>query len=102
MSERLTPEELRARVAQVVHDVPAGQVTTYGDIASVVGAGARQVGRIMSEGDADWPWWRVTNHVGRLPRHLQGEAMVEYARESTPVRGDRVDVRAARWQPFEG
>lgn len=94
-----TREELRERVVEVVHDVPEGAVTTYGDIAAVVGTGARQVGRIMSEGDAAWPWWRVTNAAGRLPEHLQAEALAAYREEGTPIRGDHADLWRARWRP---
>lgn len=87
------------RVAEVVADVPPGQVTTYGTIAALVGTGPRQIGRVLATADADWPWWRVTNARGALPDALWERARRHYATEGTPVRDGRVDLGRARWAP---
>lgn len=96
---RLTHEEIAERVAGVVLDVPRGRVTTYSDIAAVIGTVPRHVGRAMALGDGSLPWWRVTNVQGRLPDHLQREALARYGQEGTPVRNGHADVRLARWRP---
>ena len=60
----------RQRVAVVVARIPLGQVTTYGRIATVLGAprSARMVGWAMSnlESGHDLPAHRVVNRVGYL------------------------------------
>ena len=66
-------------------------MTTYGDIAAVVGTGARQVGRIMSEGDAAWPWWRVTNASGDHP--LLARALPHWREEGIAVRPNGLGCR---------
>lgn len=92
-------DDLARRVAEVVSDIPPGQVMTYGDVAAVVGTGPRQVGRLMAVGDLGVAWWRVTNAAGLLPDDLRPRAHAAYRVEGTPVRGDRVDLKRARWWP---
>ena len=98
-------DELYEQVRLVVAAIPSGRVTTYGDIAAVVpGAGARAVGRVMSNDSSDLPWWRVVNASGRPAPGGEERAREAYDEEGTPlvVRADRpyrVDLRAARWSP---
>lgn len=59
------------RVYAVVRLVPAGSVTTYGDVAAALGAPrlARQVGFALAgllPGDSRTPWHRVINHRGAI------------------------------------
>lgn len=59
------------RVFAVVRRVPEGAVTTYGDVAEVLGLrrAARQVGFALAALPAerrDVPWYRVVNGKGRL------------------------------------
>ncbi len=54
------------RVFQVVRSVPAGRITTYGNVGSVLGSPrlARQVGWALSallDQNTDVPWHRVIN-----------------------------------------
>ena len=59
-------------VREVVRHVPEGEVVTYGEIATEVGhpGQARAVGRVLSAGVPDLPWWRVVAADGRLvPGH---------------------------------
>ena len=62
------------RVYDVVRQVPRGKVTTYGDVAQVVGQGcdARVVGYAMAVCPAEVPWQRVINAQGKIS--LQGDA----------------------------
>lgn len=59
------------QVYAIVKDVPAGCVTTYGDVAAQLGlrSVARHVGfalAALEPGQADVPWHRVVNGQGRL------------------------------------
>lgn len=61
------------QVFEVVARVPAGQVTTYGDVAAELGmrSVARKVGHALSALRADRddvPWHRVVNSQGKLSR----------------------------------
>lgn len=67
-----TIDELRPKVLEVLRTVRPGEVVTYGELAMEAGAPgqSRLVGRILGEGHADVPWWRVVNASGRLvPGH---------------------------------
>ncbi len=56
--------DLTSRVLDVVDRVPAGHVTTYGDVAAVLGTGPRQVGRVMASHGHLTAWWRVVRADG--------------------------------------
>jgi methylated-DNA-protein-cysteine methyltransferase related protein len=78
------------RIYQVAEQVPRGVVTTYGDIATIVGGGcdARTVGYALNELPAERadsvPWQRVINREGgistrgRLQRDLLEAEGVEF------------------------
>lgn len=69
------------RVLRAVEQVPRGRLVTYGDVAKMVGLGARNVGWIMRHWGSTVPWWRVVNASGRLPDHLVEEARALWAQE---------------------
>lgn len=59
------------RIYQVCEQVPAGQVATYGDIATIVGGAcdARTVGHAMAalgSRAATVPWQRIINRTGGI------------------------------------
>jgi methylated-DNA-protein-cysteine methyltransferase related protein len=59
------------RVRTLVASIPAGRVSTYGDIAAVAGLSSpRIVGWIMRTDSSDLPWHRVITASGRPARHL--------------------------------
>lgn len=93
--------DLVLSVAEIIADIPAGRVVTYGDVAAVVGTGPRQVAAAMASGLVMGPWWRVIRSDGSLPLSLQPRAREHYLSEGTPLRDDasgtRVDMRRARW-----
>ena len=69
MSDPTIPDELAPRIYEVVKQVPAGCVATYGEIAQVVGAGcdARHVGAVLAlVKDPEVPWQRVINAKGAI------------------------------------
>ena len=66
---RIVSAGFHARVYAVVRQVPAGHVTTYGDVATVLGSPrvARQVGYALAAlDDPGVPWHRVINAQGRI------------------------------------
>ena len=64
-------EDQVERVRALVASIPAGRVSTYGDIASVAGLSSpRIVGWIMRTDSLDLPWHRVITASGRPAKHL--------------------------------
>jgi methylated-DNA-protein-cysteine methyltransferase-like protein len=81
-----------SRILARVRAIPEGFVQTYGDIDP---AAPRLVGRVLATTAEDVPWHRVVRADGSIP---QGEPqMVRLLREGIPMRGNRVDLRRARW-----
>ncbi len=95
---RSEPTEFAERVLDVVDRIPPGHVMAYGDIAEYLGEGGpRQVGRVMALWGGGVPWWRVTRADGSPPLGHERRALEKYRVEGTPLRGERVDMRGARW-----
>ena len=59
---------LRDRVYELMAELPAGNVTTYGDLAALAGSprAARVVGGIAHTGPTELPWHRLVNAQGGL------------------------------------
>ena len=58
-------------VRALVASIPAGRVSTYGDIAAVAKLSSpRIVGWIMRTDSLDLPWHRVITASGRPAKHL--------------------------------
>ncbi|MCW2948808.1 MAG: methylated DNA-protein cysteine methyltransferase-like protein [Actinoallomurus sp.] len=92
------PTRFAERVLDVVESIPPGRVMAYGDIAEFLGEGGpRQVGRVMALWGGGVPWWRVVRADGSPPVCHERRAMKHYQSEGTPLRGERVDMRLARW-----
>lgn len=96
----------RDRVYEIVRQIPAGKVMTYGQLAIVLGEGytARTVGSVMHGSPEDVPWQRVINSQGKcstgrltLPVNLQQELLEAegIAFSST----GKCDLRALQWYP---
>jgi methylated-DNA-protein-cysteine methyltransferase-like protein len=74
--------------------VPAGRVTTYGDLAP---GAPRQAGAVLSKcHDSTVPWQRIVRADGSLARGEPQRKLLE--NEGVPFRGERVDMRRA-WVP---
>jgi methylated-DNA-protein-cysteine methyltransferase related protein len=59
------------RVRALVASIPAGRVSTYGDIAAAARLSSpRIVGWIMRTDSSDLPWHRVITASGRPAKHL--------------------------------
>jgi methylated-DNA-protein-cysteine methyltransferase related protein len=92
------PTPYAAEVLAVVDRIPAGKVMSYGDVAEFVGRGSgRGVGSVMSRHGHEVPWHRVVQSTGHPAPSAPAEALALLRAEGTPTRGDRVDMRLARW-----
>lgn len=94
-------------VLALVERIPPGRVMSYGAIADALAEVAgrvspRRVGTIMARYGGGVPWHRVVAANGRLVPGHEERSRRRYAEEGTPMRGDRVDMRAAAWHPPEG
>jgi methylated-DNA-protein-cysteine methyltransferase related protein len=87
--------EERARdVLRRARSVPAGFVTTYGDLCP---AAPRFAGAVLARcEDPDVPWQRIVRADGTLARGVRQRRLLES--EGVPFTGERVDMRAA-WVP---
>jgi methylated-DNA-protein-cysteine methyltransferase related protein len=99
-------EDYLEGVLDLVADIPAGRVMTYGTIAEELrGAlgrgGPRQVGTVLSRAGAGVPWWRVVNASGLPPAFQRAEALMVLGAEGCPLSADRSRVRLsdALWWP---
>ena len=92
------------RVWQIVGAIPAGCVTTYGDVARLAGSprAARQVGGVLKrlpEGSA-LPWYRVVNRHGEISLtgpdlQRQRQALLS---DGVEVSGKgKIDMQKYRW-----
>ena len=105
---RLVGPGFHGRVHGLVHTLPVGALTTYGDLAAALGANglARHVGFALAAlpPGTGVPWWRVVAAGGRIS--LTGAAAREQGRrlraEGHVVRGDRVATFATCRYPWPG
>ncbi|MGR5119175.1 MGMT family protein [Vibrio astriarenae] len=100
--------EFLAQIFAVIHQIPYGRVSTYGDIAKFAGypGYARQVGSALKKlpQGSQLPWHRVINSQGKIS--LQD---ADLSRQMEKLRAEGVDVQAEgkvalrqyRWQPGE-
>lgn len=92
------PGPFAERVLSLVERIPPGKVMSYGDVAAYLEEGGpRQVGRVMAIWGGGVPWWRVVHSDGTPPRGLEERCLARWRQENTPVRGERADMRSARW-----
>ncbi|PRP68020.1 MGMT family protein [Nonlabens agnitus] len=98
------------KVYEVVKQIPAGRVTSYGAIAAYLGAprSCRAVGYAMnaSHSQTDVPAHRVVNRKGLLTgkHHFQGSNLMVQLLESegVKVKEDQVqDLESIFWDPTD-
>lgn len=105
MSAPANNSEFRAKVERLMAQVPAGNVTTYGDLAALAGHpyAARIVGGMAHYGDTELPWHRLVNRFGGLAAGYHGgrEAQAEHlTAEGVTCTNHIVDnFQERRWKP---
>jgi len=70
-------DRLYEQIYRIVRHVPPGKVTTYGQVANIVGeCSARMVGYAMAalNPGSDVPWHRVINSKGKISLRNDGVA----------------------------
>jgi methylated-DNA-protein-cysteine methyltransferase related protein len=87
-------EDRAAEVLRRVRSVPAGFVTTYGDLCP---GAPRFAGAVLADcHEPDVPWQRIVRADGSLAKGARQRRLLES--EGVPFRGERVDMREA-WFP---
>lgn len=107
-------DEFNRKVWDVVRQVPAGKVTTYGFIAELIPPpagmevsdyrawGARWVGGAMAACPADVPWQRVVNAQGKISLRPGGGGQEQHdLLEAEGVEfssAERIDLKKYAWE----
>jgi methylated-DNA-protein-cysteine methyltransferase related protein len=92
-----SPQDARSRLILArVRAIPEGYVSTYGDIDR---RAPRLVGQVLAATVEHAPWHRVVRADGSVA--LGEEQLRRLRNERVPMKGDRVDLRAARWPGME-
>jgi alkylated DNA nucleotide flippase Atl1 len=92
----ITDEQVET-VRALVAAVPAGSVTTYGDIAEAAGLPSpRIVAWIMRTDSSDLPWHRVIRATGRPAEHLATEQLARLRAEGVLADDGRIALAGYR------
>ena len=94
---------LAYEILAAVSEIPEGNVSTYGQIARLIGRerNARLVGRVLSHAEryGSYPCHRVVNHAGRLVPGWDAQSAL-LAEEGVPFRDERhVALSRCQWTP---
>jgi methylated-DNA-protein-cysteine methyltransferase-like protein len=95
----------RDKVYLLMAQVPAGKVTTYGDLAGLAGHAnaSRIIGGIAHYGPTELPWHRLVNRFGGLAAGFHGgrEAQQQLLEQEGVNCTDFIvdDLKERRWQP---
>lgn len=99
-------DQFLMQIFAVIHQIPCGKVTTYGEVAKLAGypGYARHVGKALNKlpTGSRLPWHRVINSQGKIS--LKGEDLVRQRNalieEGVDVTNDgKVRLKIYRWQP---
>jgi alkylated DNA nucleotide flippase Atl1 len=86
------------RVRALVASIPAGRVSTYGDIAAAAELSSpRTVGWIMRTDSSDLPWHRVITASGRPARHLTSRQLELLRAEGVLANDGRIALGEVRY-----
>ena len=98
-------DSFRERIEALMAQVPAGRVTTYGDLAGLAGqaSASRIVGGVAHYGNPDLPWHRLVNRFGGLAAGFHGgrEAQAQLLEQEGVTCTDHTvnHFKDIRWQP---
>lgn len=96
---------LHQKIYRIVGQIPHGKVTSYGNIANVVGCTARHVGYAMAAipHELELPWHRVVNARGEISLRKNGQGDLEQRRLLLDEgvlfdNAGRIDLQHYGWQ----
>ena len=91
--DEATLEAVRA----AVRAIPAGETSTYGEVAAAAGipGRARLVGRILADDGHDLPWHRVLRADGTCAPHIATEQLARLRAEGVILSAGRAGPHAA-------
>jgi len=98
--------DFKKKVEQFMAQVPAGKVTTYGDLAALAGHpyAARIVGGMAHYGNSELPWHRLVNRFGGLAAGYHGgrQAQEEHLLQEGITCTDGIvdNFKELRWRPL--
>jgi methylated-DNA-protein-cysteine methyltransferase-like protein len=102
----MTMNEFLTQIFTVIHQIPYGKVSTYGEIAKMAGfpGYARHVGKALGQlpNDSQLPWYRVVNSKGSIS--LQADDMARQRQrlinEGVVVNEHgKLNLSRYRWRP---
>jgi len=95
-------EDFIYQVLSIVGEIPEGKVSTYGEIAKLLGKenNSRLVGRVLSSSDSfgDYPCHRVVNANGRLVPSWFKQKELLLREEIIFKDNGHVDLRKCLWR----
>ena len=99
--KRILDDRLIYEILSVVKEITVGKVSSYGQIAKLIGRekNARLVGKVLSNAElyGDYPCHRVVNHAGRTALGWEEQRFLLES-EGVEFRSDcRVDMKRFQW-----
>ncbi len=100
---KVLDERLIYEILSAVEEIPTGRVSTYGQLAALIGRekNSRLVGRVLSMADfyGRYPCHRVVNSLGRLvPGWSEQRTLLENEGVTFKENG-HVDLKKHIWEP---
>ena len=102
---KVLDKRLITQILSIVEQIPVGKVTTYGQIAHLIGRerNARLVGRALSQAGlyGKYPCHRVVNSAGRLAPAWEEQRHLLCAEGVTFGTNGCVDLKKHQWKPTD-
>ena len=103
----MTDKEFQTHIYQLLYDIPAGKITSYGRLAAMAGfpRRSRLVGKILKDlpQGGKLPWFRVTTSTGRLAFPPDSASYKRQRRlleaEGVVFEQDKVPIKRYLWHP---
>lgn len=99
--------DLYQRIYEIVRSIPAGKISTYGQVGKIASCSPRVIGYAMhSVNDENIPWQRVINSKGKIsfPEDSQGydeqRAILE-AEGIVFAENGKIDLKRFGWDALE-